>query len=178
MPNLSATRTITGLGNLTLLLRSIPAEVRQTILAEGVAEAAEPIVVAAKIYAARSRDTGALQASLTHVVRNYPANATALAVIGPDKQYYRHGKKVGGKNRAGANRPANYAHLVEFGHIAVKPKAGSSRRKKTAEATGIVPAKPFLRPALANSEELAIERLAIGINNGVTRALGRLRHAS
>lgn len=164
----------TGLAELTRTLRGLPAEVAQNVLEETVDAAAQPIVLAAKIYAGRSRRTGALQASLTSVVRNYPRRGISVAVIGPDKRYYRKGRVVRGKKALGADRPANYAHLVEFGHIVVKPVSGTSRRRKTAVSAGIVAAKPFLRPAFSSQQDIALERMAITMTAGVNRALAKL----
>ena len=106
---------------------------------------------------------------------------TAAAIIGPNKQYYVAGVVVRGAKRAravaakAANRPVNYAHLVEFGHVAVKPKKGTSRKKKNATVTGNVAPKPFMRPGLIQATPMAEAILGREVENALYRRADALR---
>jgi len=164
---------VTGANELSAALRGISDEVRAFVLQEGLTEAAQPVLVAAKRFAKRSERTGALRESLTVKVKNYPADGKAVALVGADKNYYRKGKKVSKISASvlGADRPSNYAHLVEFGHHAVAPKKGKTIRKKTATVTGWVPPKPFLRPALMTTQSEQAAGFFKGIERGFTKAV-------
>lgn len=74
--------------------------------------------------------------------------------------------------------PANYAHLVEFGHFVVRPVRGTSRRKNTSVSADsgrqFVAARPFLRPAIAGSKNEVKARLIQGINQGLQKAWARI----
>lgn len=80
------------------------------------------------------KETGNLARSIGVVVGYVPKKNVAYAVVGP--------------RRRSAGRPTRYAHLVEFGHVAVKPIKGTRRRKGNAKDITFVPPKPFVRPAV------------------------------
>lgn len=179
MANSTDLKFVKGIGALSDVLRGLPEEMRGTILVGGVKRAIAPILVSARRYAKRSERTGALRASLTTKTVNYARNGKAVGLVGPDRAYYRRGKKAGKLGALfGADRPANYAHLVEYGHHAVAPIKNTSRRKKTAvpAKTGRswVPAKPFLRPALLTTTAAQGEEFFRGIAAGVQAARRRL----
>lgn len=75
--------------------------------------------------------------------------------------------------------PANYAHLVEFGHFVVRPVRGTERRKKTdvAAASGrtFVAARPFLRPALVGTKGIVRDRLILALRQAIFRHFSKLR---
>lgn len=153
---------------LSRALNLIPAAMRADILAPAVGAAAEPIKSAMRRLA--PKDTGALEASIDKKVISDAHKGTAAALVGPDRNYYRGGKALGkGDDRRGAARPANYAHLVEFGHVAVAPIKKTSRRKKTALEVGFVPPRPFIRPGFAAGEAEAQRILVREINVGIAR---------
>lgn len=173
---------VEGLGELSAALQGIPRDLRTQVLAVAVKKAAAPVVRAAKQFAQRSRRTGALQKSITSTVRKYKNDGVAVAVIGPDKAYYGDGKRLKkGADRTGADKPANYAHLVEFGHLSragtgtnVATAKGTSRRKGTFEAQSFILPQPFMRPALASTAGVVRGELIKGISTGIERTRARL----
>jgi hypothetical protein len=180
IPARSATyRHITGITQLREVLALLPADMAGEILGRATKEAIQPIKVAAKRFAKRSEDTGALRASITDKVKVYPQSGKAVGLVGPDRAYYRRGKKVG---KLGAlfwsNKPANYAHLVEYGHVAVAPKRGTSLRKNTARRVGFVPAKPFIRPAVVTTLAEQIAAFTRGIEIGLNESIRKRQRAA
>lgn len=173
MANNGTYRHVQRMGAVTHLLQQLPVEVQTSILMTATAEAHKPVKAAMKRHARRSRRTGALEESIDTLVKNYPARAKALAVTGPDRGHYRGGKRVkkGGDFR-GADRPANYAHLVESGHV-IATKGGTVRRG-TAQVTGFVPGKPFARPAGEETKQEVAARFTAGLEKGITKARDRL----
>lgn len=167
-------KTITGLDGISKILRGLPETMQTLILADGVEAAAKPIERAAKrLVPVR---TGALRMSIGHKVVRGKNAPFAMALIGPDRGSYRGGQRIAkGSDSRGADKPVNYAHLVEFGHIAVKPRKGTSLRKKSAQTVGFVPARPFLRPAVIAAEVESINALAQGISSGIEKARVRLK---
>lgn len=170
MANTTIYRHTTGAAQLSAVLQAIPRELRTKILAQGVDAAAKPVVVAAKRYARRSERTGTLRDSIDHVVRKYEHSARAVAVIGPVKG----GVVASFNGRPERITPTKYAHLVEFGHYAVKPTKGTTRRKRTAAEVAWVPAKPFMRPAIAVSAAAAEAALVQGIGRGIEKVRSSL----
>jgi hypothetical protein len=193
----SAYKHITGMDTVTGILQVLPREVRNDIMKTSLAAAARPIVRAAKRYARSSRQTGALMQSIDQKVINYRNTNTAVAIVGPRRDYYRAGKILGRKdNRAGASRPANYAHLVEFGHRARNSeqntklktviKTGAAERRRAAEAGELtsaggvrraltwVPAKPFIRPAAMTAAPQAAAAFVKGMEKGIERTRAKL----
>lgn len=167
---------VTGANELASALRQLSNEVRASVLAAGLREAVKPVLSAAKRYAKRSERTGALRASLTTKVVNYPRSGKAVGLVGPDKKYYRGGKKVSLNVAAlaGADRPANYAHLVEYGHRIVAPKKDTTIRHGTAKVSGFVPAKPFLRPAVMTTRSEQASGFYKGIEKGFAQAVRKV----
>lgn len=197
----SAIKNVVRLDGITEVLRGLPRDLQTQILATAVAEAARPIVQAAKRNAESSRRTGALQASISARVRKYKRDAVATAVVGPDRSYYAGVAKLRkGDDKRGAEQPSRYAHLVEFGHNVAKggklrdeyvsevalvrnSRGKLVRRRRRTErirrfATGVVggfvPAKPFLRPALLETSALAGANMLNGIRKGIERARAKL----
>lgn len=178
--NPSSYKYVSGATELVTALRTLRAEVQAGIAERGVREALAPVLVAAKRYAKRSERTGALRESLVIKTVAYKNTGKAVGLVGPDKQYYKKGKKTSLVIAAlyGADRPANYAHLIEYGHHVVAPIEGTSRRKNTAmpakSGATWVPAKPFLRPAILTTipaQQAGFERgLALGFEAAVNKA--------
>ncbi len=156
---------------LQAMLTNLPAKTEQNVIGVALEAAAKPIVAAAKRIA--PKETGALRKSITHALRKYPKKT--MVIIGPDRNYYEGGKKVKpGQWRKGQDRPANYAHLVEFGHVKVARKKGTSRRKGTAQEIGFVAARPFLRPAVWQNEKAAAQAFEIGVTKGLEREIKKM----
>ena len=190
----------TGNDLLAELLQQLPAEMRATILAEAVGGGAKIVVVAAKRYAKRSRQTGTLQASITHIVRKYPADGRAVAIVGPVVEGW--GRSATRKATKGVTTPAvKYAHLVEFGHIIAKGGSLRPEYTKTLQDTGQssksgkaikrwkrsgikvaakgrvggwVPAKPFMRPAFVTTQAAVSAALAMGVSVGIEKVRRKL----
>lgn len=164
-----------GLEGITAVLRGLPAELQASIMTTAMGSAARPIQRHAKQFAERSRRTGALKDSITFVVRKYRGGLNAAAIIGPDKRSYRDGQRIKpGANLSASAKPHKYAHLVEFGHFTVEPKAGTTRRKRTARVLGFVAARPFMRPAVAAGQHETGESLAAGLAKGIEKTRARL----
>lgn len=176
---------VAGAAELSAALRALPDDMRKTILVQGVKAAIQPILTAAKRFAKRSEDTGALRESLTTKTKAYPNTGKAVGLVGPDRAYYRKGKKTGKLGALYANRrPANYAHLVEYGHAIVAPKAGTSRRKKTAVdirdssgASRFVAPRPFIRPAVVTTHDQQAQEFYKGIASGFEKTRRRMMRA-
>jgi HK97 gp10 family phage protein len=170
---------LVGLDEIRATLKQLPVEVRQKVLGVAVKRAAAPVVNAAKSFAARSERTGALRESITAIVKK-GRDGNSYAVVGPARGYFRGGKKLGkNADNRGADMPAKYGHLVEFGHHVVAPKKGASRRKNTATTakTGKtwVAARPFMRPALLATQDIIARELAEGVLQGIDQSLARIR---
>jgi HK97 gp10 family phage protein len=144
------------------LLAQLPEPLRNEVIPAMMGDVGREVVLAARSFApVRS---GALRRSITFVVRRVGGGGTrgkgkkargAYAVIGPDKSYYAQGKRL--KHReAGADRPAHYAHLVEFG-------------------TGTAAAHPFLRPAFISRRRQVAQICAAGLAGGIQKAVARMR---
>jgi hypothetical protein len=172
-------RHVLGVDALTGALRALPEDMRTRTLAAGMKALLQPIKIAAKRFAKRSEDTGALRESITEKVVSYPEQARVVGLVGPDRHYYSHGIRIktgfGRLLAKNKRRPANYAHLVEYGHVSVKPRKGTSRRKKNAIVTKkeFVPAKPFLRPAVLTTQSQQADAFAEGIARGLKSAIDR-----
>lgn len=172
--------SLDGFDQFRALLGELPASVEARVMGDAVGFAAKPIVAAAKAKAPMR--TGALRRSLTSIVKRYPGQGKVTAIIGPDKDYYSAGLRVKkGKSWQGADRPAKYAHLVEFGYFSGVSsdkfggfKKGTSIRKGTATATAWISPKPFLRPAVAAASAAASANLAEGVRVGMDREIKRI----
>lgn len=192
--------------DLRSVLRAISKDLAAEVLEEGVRAACQPILVAAKRYAKRSEATGALRDSLTIKTVAYEGSGKAVGLVGPDRAYRVKGRKVGklgalfGALRGDIRRPANYAHLVEYGHAIAKggslrPKynttlvgigqfSSKGKELKRWKRTGIsapakgtvgghVPAKPFLRPAVVTTRSQQHAAFEGAVGKGLDRLLAK-----
>lgn len=166
-----------GMEDLSKNLRGLSDDMRLRVTAIAVKRGARPLLRSAKRHAGKSKRTGALQKSLTSVTRQYKQQATAIEVVGPNREYYSEGKKLGkGASRAGADRPTKYAHLVEYGHYSTagtgrkaSVSVGTSRRKGTFVETSFVRGQPFMRPALADSRAAVRSEMEAVVSAAVKR---------
>lgn len=166
-----------GTDDLTSRLGGLSKDMRTRVIAIAVTRGARHVVRAAKRGAAKSRRTGALVNSIKAVTRKYERNGTAVAVVGPDRDYYQGGKRLKkGANRQGADRPTKYAHLVEFGHytrgatgVSVSSSKGTSRKKGTFKESAFVLAQPFMRPAVASSAGAVRAEMEAVVSEAVKR---------
>lgn len=171
--NTTRLKHTTGIEGISAVLQQLPADVRAHILTEGVKAGAQPIKIAAKRYARRSRDTGALEASIDAIQKNYPRNSTAVAVIGPTKDRFIGKRKLGrNESKAGSEQPSRRAHLIEFGHHTRKD--GPSTAKRKTQKMQFVTPQPFMRPALLTTQPEVARRTAEGIAKGIEKTRRRL----
>lgn len=172
---------LTGLEEIRATLRQLPEETQRKVMAVAVRKAAKPMVAAAKTYALRSVRTGALRNSIDVVVKK-SRSGDSYAIVGPARGYFVSGKRLKkGADARGADQPANYAHLVEFGHhsaagtgVVLSKTRGKSRRKGTLNAVSFVRPKPFMRPAVLTTQEQVAANMAEGVAAGLAQALKRI----
>ena len=187
--------TLSGLTNLSAFLKDLNPSSQVEIIKTCVSEAAKPIVAQAKanLINKGSIRTGALAKSLDAIVRVYPNTGTVAAFIGSVRGTYAVAtnlktKKTGPmKLRGNENTtkpiiPANYSHLVEYGHRSVHgggslkggregPIKGvwnsinedKSIRKGTLHETSYIAPKPFLMPAFNAGKPFAEARIKTGL---------------
>lgn len=167
---------VTGVTDLRGFIADIKPSAQSRILGGAMAEASKPVVVAARAHV--PKDTGALKRSLGFVVRRYPVRGQVASFIGARKGKYKPTKTRTGRSsirRARKDetgvflRPANYSHLVEFGHRIAKGgrltdtyhtemtvvngkrrlrKTSRVKIKATGKSVGYVIARPFLGTAV------------------------------
>lgn len=181
-----------GFDEIKALLAVLPERTQNKVIGVALEAAGRPIVSAAKRLAPKR--TGALRASITQVLRRY--GAKAVLVIGPDKNYYEAGKKVKkGAARSGQDRPANYAHLVEFGFRTRNSEANAKARKFVAwtgreraaaaqagralpqagrRTVDFVAPQPFLRPAVQQQQGAAARAFEDGVVKGLVRETNKI----
>lgn len=171
MPDL---KHIAGARELGAALLGIATDMREEVLVSATKSACTPILKAAKRYAKRSEDTGALIASLTMKVVGYPSGK-AVGLVGPGRDFYSKGRKASKLTRLlkQVRRPSQYAHLIEYGHASVSPTKGTSLRKKTAKLskTQWVPAKPFIRPAVMTTSSEQADGFFNGLKSGYEKSV-------
>lgn len=201
---MSDVRYVKGLEDLSGAFRGVSDAMRQQLLKAAVWAAIQPIKVAAKRFAKRSEDTGALRDSITDKVVNYPHSGKAVGLVGPDSDYYLKGKKTRlGRFHRDMRRPAKYGHLIEYGHVVavcgrVTPKynlelvgigqfsrrTGKERRRwkrttireeATGKAGGFAQPRPFLRPAVATTLQKQGEEFFQSLKKNYERELNKLK---
>jgi HK97 gp10 family phage protein len=142
---------IEGAGDLIKSIESLADDVRKNAEKNVLSAAARPLERAVKAAAAGMSDTGALAASIGLNVKKgkrggQKGNYTAR--VGPRKGFARTDSK--GQRRD----PVKYAHLVEYG-------------------TSLLPARPFIRPALEAAKGDILSRMATALEKHIARALKR-----
>lgn len=182
----SGAKHVGGMDGISASLRAYPEAMRSQILGTAVGRAARPVRQAAKRFAQSSRRTGALQESISVVVREYENRGKAVAVVGPSKDSFKAGKKVGKKDsKQGADKPHKYAHLIEFGHVARNSSNNTGTFKKTSardrkrafgeilpsvrKTTTFVAARPFMRPAIISTAGRVQSDILLGVKQGMSR---------
>lgn len=171
---------LTNFADTAALLRDLPASVESRVMGDAVGQALKPMQADARARA--PKDTGALKRSISVKVKRYANKGIIIGLVGPSKDYFKNGKKLKvGQSRRGADKPSNYAHLVEYGHfrvagngVAPKSLKGKTIRKNTAKAKGWVPARPFMRPAAASQRDNVLNGLEAGVVKGLERETKRL----
>ena len=147
---------ITGDTDLAKALQGIPGRISQEAAFAALVEALLPVVNAAKARA--PVESGDLKRSLGFTIKRYKKSKILLGIVGPLRGY-----------GTGGREPANYAHLIEYGHrIARGGKLdrtdGRRVRRGLFEArgtdVGFVPPRPFMRPAWDETKRQCLETLA------------------
>lgn len=136
---------------LTRMLRTLPDRMQRKVLRASVSKGGTPIMRRARQLA--PQETGLLAKSMGKKVVTHKPSQSVTAIIGPRRD-------VRGEHNGKPRVPANYAHLVEFGHIAPD---GSH-----------VPAQPFMRPAFDTTQAQALGIVRQGIADGVVKEARRL----
>lgn len=130
---------ITGESDMADALRSLPARISKEAAFDALVIAVQPLIAAARANA--PVDSGSLQQSIGLRLVRYKKGMQLFAVVGPRRGFGKGGRE-----------PANYAHLVEFGH---RINRGKKTLRKGGVSSGEVAPKPFLRPAWdANKQEV------------------------
>ena len=126
------------------LFRTLGDRVQRKVTRQAVNAAATPGVKAAK--AKVPSESGTLKKSLGKKVKTYKNTGTVAAIIGPRTD-------VEGEFNGEVRKPKFYAHLVENGHVD--------------ENGNHVPAQSFLRPAMDETQDQALDvmkdKLAAGV---------------
>jgi hypothetical protein len=185
---------LTNFREMSEMLAVLPAEVGNKVMGTAIDAAARPIERRAVENAPANR--GALKKSISRVVRKYPGSAVpAIAIVGPNKDFTQS-KLQGGGDLKGVDRPANYAHLVEFGYhtraaervgeTAQEFRAFTAAERRDANRAGralpsagrktviFVPPNPFLRRAVRDSEGESAAAFEQGCVKGLERETKRL----
>jgi hypothetical protein len=128
---MNADLEIIGADSLVAQLLAIPRNLRTAIEKTAMQEAGKHVADTLRQNA--PKETGALQKSFKHIVRNYRGNNIVVGLAGVDKKFVgtvernKKGKKVfkKSKNAEGKRRfPAKYLHLVDLGW---QPKGDGKR---------------------------------------------------
>ncbi len=101
------TLEIKGLDELRRKFSRLPERIQKNSLRKAVNAGADPML--SKVRQTANRKSGALKKAMKKKVKTYRKSGTVVALIGADKSFVRDG-----------NKPANYLHLVEDGHIDAK----------------------------------------------------------
>ena len=174
----AANFAMTGMDELVRKLERLEPKNQRRALRRAVGKAGNEIVKDARKRVATN--LGLLKLSLGRKDKVYKRSNTAVSVVGARTRF--KGKKAesirAGGGRASKARPANYAHLVEFG---TKPHAIRGRGGFLAFA-GIVTRvvnhpgsrpKPFLRPAFAAKRVEALSVAAKSLREDYAKAVKR-----
>ena len=142
-----------GINDLAPFISALKPSAQSRIIGQSMGFATKPIVSAAK--ARVPTDSGALKRAITSIIRRYPEKGYVAGFVGAARGYYSGGRKLkkGQAKKKGYRTPANYSHLVEYGH----KRAGG----------GFVSPKPFLRPAV----EAALPAADAELGRGFARAI-------
>ena len=140
--------TLLGDKALERKLKSLGERVQRRVLRSAVTASATPVVKAAKAKADASKESGLLKRSLGKKTFTNKKRQSATAIVGPRKN-------VQGTYRGKLRKPSRYGHLVENPHI-------DSRGN-------YVPAKPFLNPAMRETEGQALGVMKSKLAEGVVR---------
>jgi HK97 gp10 family phage protein len=148
---MSASMKISGFKELDALLQSMPGRLVGPGVDAGLRKALQPVAAAA-----RSMAPGSLGGRIK-IAPKIKASQMAKSLVKPGK-----GRRV---MYVGLTAP--HAHLDEFG------TAPRYQKTKGNKYVGIMPPKPFLRPAWDAHKDKVLATLAEAVREEITKALGR-----
>lgn len=163
-------------------MQALAPEIRERAIPRALRLAGSEITRRARALAPRDRTAdpaGSLRRSIGLFVRGR-RRQMRYVVFGARRGYSRPVTRpiiIHGNLRGAATRradPANYAHLIEFGHFVVVPRRGVSLRKGNAvlaSGRSFVAPRPFLRPAMAGSRDAVRRRLIYELTLAQSRFL-------
>lgn len=198
---------LSGLTDLSGFLKSLRPDHQVELITAAVEAASKPILSQARSNV--SVRSGALKKSIGAIIRKYPKTGSVAAFIGSRRGSYAIAtniktKKTGptklrqGEDSTQRITPANYSHLVEFGHRSVHgggnlsggregPIKGhwnsvnknKSIRKGTLHETSYIAPKPFLIPAFESGKAFAQQRIMEGLNKALLKECqnARIKHS-
>lgn len=145
-----------GIRELARNLERLPDKLQKSAEKAVLRAGAVPIRKAAKRNAAKSKDTGLLMKSIGLSVKKVKGITSAR--VGPRsmRQVVTRTNKRTGKKRQEIADPNKYSHLVEYG---------------TAHSA----AKPFIRPAIDQSQEEILSAMSTGLDKHLTRQVAKLK---
>jgi len=143
--------TISGMDEIVRFFDEEPKEMRTKVLGKALQAAAEPIKTAVRAETPESEIPRAgepvLQEGGTYTVQLYDHLKDAVvAVVGVTDQ--------GGNASIGFGSMGFIARFLEYGHRII------GHAPRHVDKGGFVAGKPFMRPALANSSEAAVDAFA------------------
>lgn len=141
-----------GMDEVTRALKDLPSKLAKDAAMKAVVSSVQPLIVEAKRNAQKHNRTGSLKISIGFRVKKYRRGNRTFGIVGA-----RRGMGVG------KNEPANYAHLLEYGH-AIKTKDGI----KTVQA------RPFMRPAWERTKNETLKQLTGVFKNEVQMEIAKL----
>jgi len=147
---------VTGIVELDRMLRGMTPELNNRILGAANAEAAKPLIAAAKSIAPQGK-TGNLKKSIGSVkISQRKATEIGTVHVGP---------------RRGAGYKGHHGHLVEFG-ASNRPPGGWNKTTPTT-----MPSHPFMKPALDRTELIILtkqkEYIGLKLQAYMKRSLGK-----
>lgn len=145
-----------GVNDVVNYLNSLPDSIRGRVEKAMLRGGGVPIRKAAKRHAAKSKDTGLLQKSIGLSVKTIKGVTSVR--VGPRSMRQtvtRTNKKTGKKYQEIAD-PNKYSHLVEYG-------------------TAHSPAKPFIRPAIDETQDQILDAMALALDKHLTRHAAKAR---
>ncbi len=144
-----------GVKEMEQVFRALPDRMQNNVISTAIRGGAAIVRNAAKsnLTSQGSVRTGLLRKSISTRVKNYKSDGTVYAAVG--SRYDVVGTTPEGRRM----RPANYAHLVEFGTVAAR-------------------AKPYLRTALDNNRSAVFSAITAKARKGLAREIKKLRKAT
>ncbi len=169
----SVTVRVEGLQELAeALTQIIPRNMQGNALQAALAAGARPIVAEAKALA--PVDTGTLRRAI-YSFRNSdstPENQIRSIGVRSGRRYQAKGKRK--------NQDAYYWKWVEFGHRIGTRKTGYLKKTnrpqgKGGTSSGMVPARPFLRPAFESEKNQALDSIVDGLRDALAKGIKEAR---